>query len=81
MLKEFLFTKVEEEDIGYIWFQQDGANCHTAEATRDVLRPVFEDRINSRKADVAWLRFDNVGLLYVGCRRSVMPTSRIRLTF
>ena len=25
MLNEFLFTKIEKEDIGNIWFQQDGA--------------------------------------------------------
>ena len=37
-------TKIEEENIGNIWFQQDGATYHTAEATLDVLRPVFEDR-------------------------------------
>ena len=52
MLNEFLFTKIEEEDIGNIWFQQDGATCHTAEAILDVLRPIFEDRIISRRADV-----------------------------
>ena len=28
--------------------------CHTAKATLDVLRPVFEDRIMSRRADVIW---------------------------
>ena len=33
MLNEFLFTKIEEEDIGNILFQQQGATCHTAEAT------------------------------------------------
>ena len=54
MLNEFLFTKTEEEDIGNIWFQQNGVTCHTAEATLDVLRPVFEDRIISRRADVVW---------------------------
>ena len=54
MLNEFLFTKIEEDDIGIIWFQQNGATCHTAEATHDVLCPVFEDRIISRKADVVW---------------------------
>ena len=43
MLNEFLFTKIEEEDGGNIWFQQDTTTCHTAEATLDVLR---------RKADV-----------------------------
>ena len=52
MWNEFLFTKIEEEDIGNIWFQQDGATYHTTEATIDVLRPVFEDRIISRRADV-----------------------------
>ena len=50
MLNEFLFTKIEEEDIGNIWLQQDGAMCHTAEATIDVLRSVFEDRIISRSS-------------------------------
>ena len=54
MLNEFLFTKIEEEDIGNIWFQQDGATCPTAEATLDVFRPVLEDRIISRRADVVW---------------------------
>ena len=47
MLMEFLFTKIEEEDIGNIWFQQDGVTCHTAESTLNVLRPVFENRIIS----------------------------------
>ena len=54
MLNEFLFTKIEEEDIGNIQFQQDGATSLTAEATLDVLLPVFEDRIISRRADVVW---------------------------
>ena len=54
MLNEFLFTKIEKDDIGNIRFQQDGATCHTAEATLDVLRSVFEDRIISRRADVVW---------------------------
>ena len=54
MLNEFLFTKIEEEDIGNIWFQQDGATCHTAKAKRDVLRSLIEDRIISQRADVVW---------------------------
>ena len=54
MLNELLFAKIEEEDIDNIWFQQDGATCHTAESTFDVLRPVFEDRIISRRADIVW---------------------------
>ena len=54
MLNEFLFTNIDEDDVGNILFQQDGAACHTAEATLDVLRPIFEDRITSRRADVVW---------------------------
>ena len=54
MLNEFLFTKIEENYIGNICFQQDGATCHTAEATLDVLRTVFEDRIICRRVDVVW---------------------------
>ena len=44
---------MNKENIGNIWFQ-DGATCHTAEATVDVLRPIFEDRIISRRAVVVW---------------------------
>ena len=41
MLNEFLSTKIEEQDIGNIWFQQDDATCHTAEARHDILPPLF----------------------------------------
>ena len=54
MLNEFLFTKIEEEDIGNIWFQQDGTTYYPAEATSDIVIPVFEDPIISRRADVVW---------------------------
>ena len=54
MLNEFLFTKIEEENIGNIWFQQDGTTCHTAETALDVLLPVFEDRIINNRSDVVW---------------------------
>ena len=47
MLNEFLFTKIKEDDIGTIWFLY-GSTCHTVEATLDVLRPVFENRIIGR---------------------------------
>ena len=54
MLNEFLFTKIEEKDIGNVWIQQDGTKCHTAADTNDILRPVFKGRIISRRADVVW---------------------------
>ena len=54
MLNEFLFPKIEEDDMDDIWFQQDGATCHTANVTIDLLRTVFENRIISRNSDVNW---------------------------
>ena len=73
MLNEFLSAKIEGEDIGNIWFQQDGVTCHSTEATLDDLRPVFENRIFSRRARchlaTSQLRFDTVGLLFVRCRQ------------
>ena len=84
MLNEFLFTKIEEEDIGNIWFQQDGATCHTAKATLEVLRPVFEDRIISRRADVVWppRSCDLTPLAYYlwgAVKDNVTPTSQRQL--
>ena len=34
--------------------QHNGTICHTADATFDVLRPVFEDCIFSHRANVVW---------------------------
>lgn len=50
----FLSTKIVEEDIVNIWFQQECGTYHTAEATLDVLCPVFEVRIISRRANIGW---------------------------
>ena len=50
LLNKFLFKKIKKN--GKIWFQQDGATCHTVEATLNVLRPVFEEGIINRRADV-----------------------------
>ena len=49
-MKKFFFTNIEEEDIGNIYFQQDGATCHIGELTLDVLRPVFEDHISAARS-------------------------------
>ena len=56
VFNEFLFTKMEKEDFGNIWYQHDGATCHTAEAAVNILRPVAEDCIISRRDDIVWPR-------------------------
>ncbi|GFW23219.1 DUF4817 domain-containing protein [Trichonephila clavipes] len=37
-----------------LWFQQDGATCHTARATIDFLKDTFGDRLISRFGPVNW---------------------------
>lgn len=37
-----------------MWFQQDGATCHTANATMDILHERFEGMVISRGGDVNW---------------------------
>ncbi|GFU44692.1 putative transposable element [Trichonephila clavipes] len=37
-----------------LWFQQDGATCHTARATIDLLKDKFGDRLISRFGPVNW---------------------------
>ncbi|GFY33594.1 putative transposable element [Trichonephila clavipes] len=37
-----------------LWFQQEGATCHTARATIDLLKDTFGDRLISRIGPVNW---------------------------
>ncbi|GFX45428.1 transposable element Tc3 transposase [Trichonephila clavipes] len=37
-----------------LWFQQDGATCHIARATIDLLKETFGDRLISRFGPVNW---------------------------
>ncbi|GFV84645.1 putative transposable element [Trichonephila clavipes] len=42
------------QNTGELWFQQDGATCHTARATIDLLNDTFGDRLISRFGPVNW---------------------------
>lgn len=54
MLNNFLWPILEEHDIANMWFQQDGATCHTAQATMALLQEKFRGRIISHNSDVRW---------------------------
>ncbi|GFT81425.1 transposable element Tc3 transposase [Trichonephila clavipes] len=41
-------------DVQELWFQQDGAKCHTARAAIDLLKDTFGDRLISRFGPVIW---------------------------
>ncbi|GFT51400.1 mariner Mos1 transposase [Trichonephila clavipes] len=50
------FRSYEENnhDVQELWFQQDGATCHTARATTNLLKDTFGDRLISRFGPVNW---------------------------
>ncbi|GFX34598.1 uncharacterized protein TNCV_3658361 [Trichonephila clavipes] len=60
-LNKLNFTKIiEEGNISErrcseeLWFQRDGATCHTARAKIDLLKDTFSDRLISRFGPVNW---------------------------
>ncbi|GFX93438.1 uncharacterized protein TNCV_1093781 [Trichonephila clavipes] len=44
----------EKTECLELWFQQDGAACHTARVTIDLLKDTFGDRLISRFGPVNW---------------------------
>ncbi|GFV30894.1 uncharacterized protein TNCV_4013281 [Trichonephila clavipes] len=54
MITNFFILKLNNHDVQELWFQQDGATCHTARATIDLLKDTFVDRLISRFGPVNW---------------------------
>ncbi|GFT78424.1 uncharacterized protein TNCV_982001 [Trichonephila clavipes] len=54
MITNFFISELNNHDVQELWFQQDGATCHTARATIDLLKDTFGDRLISRFGPVNW---------------------------
>ncbi|GFX85547.1 hypothetical protein TNCV_3717181 [Trichonephila clavipes] len=54
MITNFFILELTNHDVQELWFQQDGATCHTARATIDLLKDTFGDRLISRFGPVNW---------------------------
>ncbi|GFU12704.1 uncharacterized protein TNCV_2585571 [Trichonephila clavipes] len=54
MITNFFISELNNHDFQELWFQQDGATCHTARATIDLLKDTFGDRLISRFGPVNW---------------------------
>ena len=54
MINGFLLPKVQDIGVSDLWFQQDGATCHTAGETIDLLKKNFHEQIISRNGPVNW---------------------------
>ncbi|GFV51765.1 uncharacterized protein TNCV_1321211 [Trichonephila clavipes] len=46
--------ELNNHDVQELWFQQDGATCHTARATIHLLKDTFGDRLISRFGPMNW---------------------------
>lgn len=54
MIDDFFMPKMEELDMPDMWFQQDGATCHTARESMAKLRAAFGEQFISRFGPVNW---------------------------
>ncbi|GFU15573.1 uncharacterized protein TNCV_1170761 [Trichonephila clavipes] len=54
MITNFFIPELNNNDVQELWFQQDGAACHTARATIDLLKDTFGDHLISRFGPVNW---------------------------
>ncbi|GFW81376.1 hypothetical protein TNCV_377241 [Trichonephila clavipes] len=54
MITNFFIPELNNPDVQELWFQQDGATCHTARATIDLLKDTFGERLISRFGPVNW---------------------------
>ncbi|GFW70872.1 oxidative stress-induced growth inhibitor 1 [Trichonephila clavipes] len=54
MTTNCFIPELNNHDVQELWFQQDGATCHTARATIDLLKDTFGDRLISRFGPVNW---------------------------
>ena len=54
LIGRFLMPEIEARNLHDIWFQQDGAICHTARETMDLLRSRFSKQFISRLGPVDW---------------------------
>ncbi|GFW92589.1 uncharacterized protein TNCV_519061 [Trichonephila clavipes] len=54
MITNFFIPELNNHDVQELWFQQDGATCHTARATIDLLKDTLGDRLISRFGPVIW---------------------------
>ncbi|GFW07058.1 putative transposable element [Trichonephila clavipes] len=54
MITNFFIPELNNHDVQELRFQQDGATCHKARATIDLLKDRFGDRLISRFGPVNW---------------------------
>ncbi|GFU74389.1 hypothetical protein TNCV_2525581 [Trichonephila clavipes] len=65
MITNFFIPELNNHDVQELWFQQDGATCHTARATIDLLKDAFGHTLSPKN-------FDHRSQLYGNRKSSLM---------
>ncbi|GFV67114.1 putative DD41D transposase [Trichonephila clavipes] len=80
MITNFFIDELNNHDVQELWFQQDGATCHTDRATLDLLKDTFGDFLISRFGPVNWpLRscdLTSPEIFFVGYVKSLVYTDK-----
>ncbi|GFU97648.1 hypothetical protein TNCV_4455341 [Trichonephila clavipes] len=91
MITNFFIPELKNHDVQELWFQQDGATCHTARATIDLLH--LEDNIRRVIANIRPQMLEKVienwtpRLDYIRasrgslCQKSYLKSNDTRLSF
>ena len=69
MITDLFWPKLNDMDVEGMWLTQDGATCHTADATMDILHEGFQGMVISRRGDelaTKIVRFDPARLFLWG---------------
>ncbi|QQP41642.1 Transposable element Tc3 transposase [Caligus rogercresseyi] len=54
MIHDFFLPQLAELNLVNMWFHQDGATCHTARETMNMLKDEFGEQLISRNGPVSW---------------------------
>ena len=54
MMENFFWPELAEMDLRNMWFQQDGATCHTSRQTINLLKTKFGNPIIGRNRPINW---------------------------
>ena len=49
MITEYFWPQLDDMDLEDMWFQQDGATCHTGNVTNNLWETKFGEHVISRK--------------------------------
>ena len=71
IINEFLWQDLDDMDVDDVYFQQDGATCHTSGENIDLLREVSRPSDFSKlrlKLAAEMMRFNTSRIFYLGLR-------------